>query len=60
MAADTAVPLGQLKALSEQTNAVPEAFSVHRVVKKLMDDRLKMGAGALEVNWGFAETMAYA
>ena len=46
LAADTTVPLGQLKALSEQTNAVPEAFSVHRVVKKLMDDRLKMGAGA--------------
>ena len=60
VAADTTVPLGQLKALSEQTNAVSEAFSVHRVVKKLMDDRLKMGAGALEVNWGFAETMAYA
>ena len=26
VAADTTVPLGQLKALSEQTNAVPEAF----------------------------------
>jgi 2-oxoglutarate dehydrogenase E1 component len=25
-----------------------------------MDDRLKMGAGAQEINWGFAETMAYA
>jgi 2-oxoglutarate dehydrogenase E1 component len=25
-----------------------------------MDDRLKMGAGAQAMNWGFAETMAYA
>ena len=58
--ADTAVPLGTLKILSEQVNAVPEGVAAHRVVKKLMSDRLKMGAGALEVNWGFAETMAYA
>ena len=60
VAADTAVPLGTLKMLSEQLNAVPEGTAAHRVVKKLMLDRLKMGAGALEVNWGFAETMAYA
>ena len=60
VAADTAVPLGTLKILSEQVNAVPEGVAAHRVVKKLMSDRLKMGAGALEVNWGFAETMAYA
>jgi len=60
VAADTAVPLGTLKILSERVNAVPEGVAAHRVVKKLMSDRLKMGAGALEVNWGFAETMAYA
>ena len=60
VAADTAVPLGTLKILSEQVNVVPESLAAHRVVKKLMSDRLKMGAGALEVNWGFAETMAYA
>ena len=60
VAADTSVPLAELKALSERTNELPEGFSIHRVVKKLMSDRLKMGAGAQEVNWGFAETMAYA
>ena len=54
------MPLAELKALSERTNELPEGFSIHRVVKKLMSDRLKMGAGAQEVNWGFAETMAYA
>ena len=60
VAADTSVPLAELKALSERSNELPEGFSIHRVVKKLMSDRLKMGAGAQEVNWGFAETMAYA
>ena len=60
VSAETAVPLGTLKMLSERFNAVPEGVAAHRVVKKLMSDRLKMGAGALEGNWGFAETMAYA
>ena len=60
VAAETGVPLAELKTLSERANQVPEGFAIHRVVKKLLADRLKMGAGALEVNWGFAETMAYA
>jgi len=58
--AETGVPLAELKSLSERVNQVPEGVTVHRVVKKLLSDRLKMGAGAQEVNWGFAETMAYA
>ena len=60
VAADTRVPLTELKTLSDKMGAVPSGFTVHRVVRKLLDDRLKMGAGAQEVNWGFAETMAYA
>ena len=60
VAAETGVPLAELKMLSERVNQVPEGVAVHRVVKKLLADRLKMGAGAQEVNWGFAETMAYA
>ncbi len=60
VAADTRVSMSELKALSERMADVPSGFIVHRVVRKLMDDRLKMGAGAQEVNWGFAETMAYA
>lgn len=60
VAADTRVSMSELKALSERMADVPSGFIVHRVVRKLLDDRLKMGAGAQEVNWGFAETMAYA
>jgi len=59
VAADTRVSLAELKTLSERMGEVPSGFVVHRVVRKLLDDRLKMGAGAQEVNWGFAETMAY-
>jgi 2-oxoglutarate dehydrogenase E1 component len=60
VAADTRVSMSELKTLSERMGDTPPGFSVHRVVRKLLDDRLKMGAGAQEVNWGFAEIMAYA
>ena len=38
----------------------PEGFVVQRQVSKILEDRQKMGAGALAINWGYAETMAYA
>ena len=57
---DTSVPITQLRELSERANLAPEGFSVQRQVNKILEDRRKMGAGALEINWGFAETMAYA
>ena len=39
---------------------MPEGFAVQRQVTKLLEDRRKMGVGAQEINWGFAEIMAYA
>ena len=39
---------------------VPEGFSLHSQVMRLMDDRLKMAEGKRPIDWGFAETMAYA
>jgi 2-oxoglutarate dehydrogenase E1 component len=57
---DTTVALSRLRELAEGMGQVPEGFAVQRQVKKLIEDRNKMAAGALEVNWGFAENMAYA
>ena len=39
---------------------VPEGFELLGNVTKIMDNRRKMAAGALPIDWGFAETMAYA
>src|SRR5690606_24237292 len=33
---------------------------LHPRVKKLYEDRAKMAAGEIPMDWGFAETMAYA
>lgn len=56
----TSVPMKTLQELGKKISAVPEGFSIQRQVKKIMEDRSKMTQGALPLNWGYAETMAYA
>ncbi len=58
--ADTAIDLQKLQALGHEINVAPESFPLQRQVTKILEDRRKMSAGATPVNWGFAETMAYA
>ncbi len=57
---NTAVDKKTLQAVSKQLLQLPEGFAVHPVVKRLLDEREKMGTGELAMNWGFAETLAYA
>ena len=57
---DTSVPAVTLQELSHQLQQLPNGFELHPVVKRLMDDREKMTTGELPLNWGYAETMAYA
>ena len=57
---DTRVESKLLKELADKMAQLPEGFVLQRQVTKIQDDRRKMAAGAHEVNWGFAEVMAYA
>ena len=57
---DTRVPLKDLKRIAEQLEDVPEGFVLQKQVQKIVEDRKKMSAGALAINWGYAEVMAYA
>jgi 2-oxoglutarate dehydrogenase E1 component len=57
---DTRFDLKTLQDLSAKLLEIPEGFVVQRQVSKILEDRQKMGAGGLPINWGFAETMAYA
>ncbi|MGX5172556.1 2-oxoglutarate dehydrogenase E1 component [Aliikangiella sp. IMCC44653] len=50
----------ELVKIAQEFCQVPEGFSVQRQVKKVVDDRLLMAKGELPINWGFAETLAYA
>ena len=57
---DTGVDAARLRDLTEALTKLPEGFELHRQVQKILDDRRNMAAGELAVNWGYAETLAYA
>ncbi|MET1076475.1 MAG: 2-oxoglutarate dehydrogenase E1 component [Pseudomonas sp.] len=57
---DTRFDLKTLQELSNKLLETPDGFVVQRQVSKILEDRQKMSAGGLPINWGFAETMAYA
>jgi 2-oxoglutarate dehydrogenase E1 component len=59
-AADTAVPLTELKRLSARITTVPENFKPHSLVEKVLADRASMGRGELNLDWGMGEHLAYA
>jgi 2-oxoglutarate dehydrogenase E1 component len=59
-AADTHVPLDELRRLSEKINTPPEGFKLHPTVARVMESRRQMAEGKLPVDWGMAETLAYA
>ncbi len=56
----TAVALGQLTNLARTLTAVPEGYTLHPRVARIIDDRRRMYAGELPLDWGAAETIAYA
>ncbi|MDY7578593.1 2-oxoglutarate dehydrogenase E1 component [Herbaspirillum sp. RTI4] len=59
-AADTAVPLTELKRLATRITTIPEGFKPHALVEKVLNDRAAMGRGELNLDWGMGEHLAYA
>jgi 2-oxoglutarate dehydrogenase E1 component len=57
---DTAIPLEKIRELSERLTTLPQGFQLHNRVRRILEDRKKMTAGKIAVDWGFAETTAYA
>ncbi|MEM8661857.1 MAG: 2-oxoglutarate dehydrogenase E1 component, partial [Pseudomonadota bacterium] len=60
MQVDTTVDINELQSLAYQSNVPPDNFPLQRQVAKILEDRRKMARGAMPLNWGFAETLAYA
>ncbi len=56
----TGVELPRLRALGASLTSVPEGFSLHPRVAQIITNRRKMLAGELPLDWGCAETLAYA
>ncbi len=58
--ADTGIPLAELTRIGERLTQVPDGFTVHPLVKKLLADRLAMARGEHPVDWGMGEHLAFA
>jgi 2-oxoglutarate dehydrogenase E1 component len=56
---DTTVPLAEIRKIGEAFETLPEGFQLQPRVEKIVADRIKMTAGALPIDWGYAELMAY-
>ena len=59
-AGDTSYPLAKLQEVAKKLTQIPDGIVVQRQVQKIYQDRDKMTAGALPLNWGYAETLAFA
>jgi 2-oxoglutarate dehydrogenase E1 component len=57
---DTRLPLAHLQALARKVCEVPATFKLHSRVEKILQDRRLMAEGKLPLDWGMAETLAYA
>lgn len=57
---DSKVALSKIQELATRLSTLPDGLVLHSRVKKIVEDRRKMTAGALPLDWGYAETMAYA
>jgi len=57
---ETAVSAASLQQLARMVHTLPKDFHPARQVKKLYSSRIDMMDDALPVDWGCAETMAYA
>ena len=57
---DTTFNKNKFIELSELITSAPDGFKLGRQVYKVFEDRKLMAAGKIPINWGFAESMAYA
>lgn len=58
--ADTTISPATVASLGASITHIPPDVRPHGRVQRIMDDRAKMASGEMDMDWGFAETMAYA
>lgn len=57
---NTAVPQEKLQEIAQKIISLPPAFEVQRQVAHILAARVQMTSGELPLDWGYAETLAYA
>jgi 2-oxoglutarate dehydrogenase E1 component len=56
----TAVSPEKIQSLAKAMEVLPPGFVVQLQVKKMLEARAKMTEGEMPINWGYAESMAFA
>lgn len=57
---DSSLDMKELQRIAHKMCEIPDGVQVQKQVKKIYEDRNKMAGGAMPMNWGMAETLAYA
>ena len=57
---DTSYNAKKFTSLGRKVCEVPDSFQLGNQALKIFNDRKKMTNGSLDINWGYAESMAYA
>jgi len=57
---DTTISPKMAANLGTSITTIPPDVKPHGRVQRILDQRVKMASGEVELDWGFAETMAYA
>jgi 2-oxoglutarate dehydrogenase E1 component len=57
---DTTLSPAKVRKLASQICEVPAGYVLHGRVQRIMSDRNRMADAEIDMDWGFAETMAYA
>jgi len=60
MKVDTHISLEDVRRLTELACHVPDNFTLHSTVVRILDARRKMAEGTQRFDWGYAEVLAYA
>jgi 2-oxoglutarate dehydrogenase E1 component len=58
--ADTTLPIDKVREYTARITDYPPHFKLHKAVAKLTAERREMAAGTHPLDWGYAETLAYA
>jgi 2-oxoglutarate dehydrogenase E1 component len=57
---ETGIPAADIQRLTAKFTTLPEDFTPHNTVKRMLANRIAMAEGTQPIDWGMAETLAYA
>ena len=57
--ADTSVDAARLKKIADKATELPDGFTLHPTVKRIMESRREMADGNAPIDWGCAEMLAF-